>query len=90
MKLRKVVVTLYGVLNCGCVLVGYLLCLFTAGLGITISYWRSEDDILEWKRHAAHKVAQSLGIRDWYTRYVTRVARVERAYSESTSPRSHL
>ena len=50
------------------------------GIGITISYWRSEDDILAWKHHAEHAAIRCRGRRDWYTRYITRVARVERAY----------
>jgi len=50
------------------------------GLGITISYWESEEAIANWKRHDQHRVAQSTGIKTWYSAYVTRVAKVERAY----------
>jgi len=50
------------------------------GVGITISYWRSENDILAWKHQAEHAATRNRGRRDWYTRYITRVARVERAY----------
>lgn len=50
------------------------------GVGITVSYWRSEADILAWKHHAEHAAIRNRGRRDWYTRYITRVARVERAY----------
>jgi heme-degrading monooxygenase HmoA len=50
------------------------------GLGVTISYWRSENDILSWKHHAEHAAIRNRGRRDWYTRYITRVAKVERAY----------
>jgi heme-degrading monooxygenase HmoA len=50
------------------------------GVGMTISYWRSEADILSWKHHAEHAAIRNRGRRDWYTRYITRVARVERAY----------
>ena len=50
------------------------------GVGITVSYWRSEADILAWKHHAEHTAIRNRGRRDWYTRYVTRVAKVERAY----------
>ena len=31
------------------------------GLGITVSYWRSSDDILAWRRHAEHKVGPRHG-----------------------------
>ena len=50
------------------------------GVGITASYWRSEADILSWKHQAEHAAIRNRGRRDWYTRYITRVAKVERAY----------
>lgn len=51
------------------------------GIGITVSYWESEDAILNWKRNAEHAAARALGRRDWYEHYELRVAKVERAYS---------
>jgi heme-degrading monooxygenase HmoA len=50
------------------------------GLGITVSYWATEEAIRQWREHAEHQIAQSLGRREWYARYELRVARVERAY----------
>lgn len=50
------------------------------GVGITVSYWRSETDILAWKHQAEHAATRARGRSDWYTRYITRVAKVERAY----------
>jgi heme-degrading monooxygenase HmoA len=49
------------------------------GLGITVSYWESEEAIANWKRHAEHRVAQSTGMARWYAEFATRVAKVERA-----------
>lgn len=49
------------------------------GLGITVSYWESEEAIANWRRHAEHRIAQSTGIEQWYEQFVTRVAKVERA-----------
>jgi heme-degrading monooxygenase HmoA len=49
------------------------------GLGITVSYWESEEAIANWRRHAEHRVAQSTGLAKWYSEFVTRVAKVERA-----------
>ena len=49
------------------------------GLGITVSYWQSEEAIANWRRHADHLVAQQKGREQWYSEFVTRVARVERA-----------
>ena len=50
------------------------------GLGVTVSYWRSTDDIAAWRRHAEHRIARDTGRRDWYAHYTLRIARVERAY----------
>jgi heme-degrading monooxygenase HmoA len=50
------------------------------GLGITVSYWTSEESIRAWREHAEHIVAQQRGRKQWYERYELRVARVERAY----------
>lgn len=49
------------------------------GLGITVSYWESEEAIANWKRQAEHSVAQRRGYAQWYTEFFTRVAKVERA-----------
>jgi heme-degrading monooxygenase HmoA len=51
------------------------------GLGITVSYWRSPEDIAAWRRHAEHRVARDTGRSDWYLHYNLRVAKVERAYA---------
>ena len=48
------------------------------GLGITVSYWRSEADIAAWKKNAEHLVAQKKGKTQWYASFATRVAKVER------------
>jgi heme-degrading monooxygenase HmoA len=49
------------------------------GLGITVSYWESEEAIANWKRNAEHRIAQQQGMASWYTEFITRVAKVERA-----------
>jgi heme-degrading monooxygenase HmoA len=50
------------------------------GFGITVSYWATEADAQAWKQVAEHAAAQRQGRERWYTRYVTRVARVDREY----------
>ncbi len=50
------------------------------GFGITISYWRSLEELQAWKRVAEHRGAQQLGRERWYEQYRVRVARVEWAY----------
>jgi heme-degrading monooxygenase HmoA len=54
------------------------------GLGITVSYWESEDAIAAWRRHAEHTLARERGRTQWYSHYELRVARVERAYAKRT------
>lgn len=51
------------------------------GLGITVSYWASLEDIAAWKAQGEHRVAQGNGHRKWYEHFETRIARVDRAYS---------
>ena len=50
------------------------------GLGITVSYWTSEEAIRNWKMNSAHLVAQQRGKEEWYEDFIVRVARVERSY----------
>jgi len=47
---------------------------------ITVSYWADLESIKAWKANAAHREAQDNGKNRWYTRYKTRVAKVERDY----------
>jgi heme-degrading monooxygenase HmoA len=51
------------------------------GVGITVSYWASEEAIRNWKQVAEHRLAQQGGREKWYERYRVRVSRVERDYS---------
>lgn len=51
------------------------------GLGITVSYWASEEDIAAWHRNAEHREAQRRGREQWYESFRLRVCRVEREYS---------
>ncbi|MFD1954551.1 antibiotic biosynthesis monooxygenase family protein [Paenibacillus thailandensis] len=48
------------------------------GLGITVSYWETLEDIKAWKEHSLHRVAQQKGKTEWYDRYFLRVSKVER------------
>lgn len=48
------------------------------GLGITVSYWESEEAIANWRKNAEHRIAQGHGRGKWYAEFVTRVAKVER------------
>jgi len=62
---------------------GYLgieTCRDAEGFGLTVSYWRSEEDIRAWKRNTEHALAREQGRSRWYEHYELRVAKVERAY----------
>ncbi|MBN9296156.1 MAG: antibiotic biosynthesis monooxygenase [Filimonas sp.] len=50
------------------------------GLGITISYWASLEDIRNWKQQSEHLIAQEAGRMQWYQHYKTRICKVERDY----------
>lgn len=49
--------------------------------GITVSYWRDEESIANWRAVTAHRAAQRKGRDTWYDAYVVHVARVERSYA---------
>lgn len=49
-------------------------------IGITVSYWQTVEDIQNWKKNAAHLMAQRLGREKWYQSFTTRICRVERSY----------
>jgi heme-degrading monooxygenase HmoA len=49
-------------------------------IGITISYWRSLEDIKNWKANSRHLVAQKTGRDKWYEQYKVRICKVERDY----------
>ncbi len=49
------------------------------GRGITVSYWRSPQDIAQWREHAEHREAQRYGRDRFYERYAIHVARIDRS-----------
>jgi heme-degrading monooxygenase HmoA len=51
------------------------------GNGITVSYWQTEADIVEWKANSEHKLAQEFGRSHWYNTFTVRICKVEREYS---------
>lgn len=48
-------------------------------IGISVSYWASEEAIAAWKANAVHRQAQGRA-KDWYAHFRVRVCRVEREY----------
>ena len=50
------------------------------GVGITISYWQSEDAARAWKDDSAHAAIRNLGRARWYDGYELVVAEVTRGY----------
>jgi heme-degrading monooxygenase HmoA len=50
------------------------------GLGITVSYWQTLEDIKNWKANTRHLVAQKTGREKWYEEYKVRICKVERDY----------
>ena len=50
-------------------------------IGITVSYWKTLEDIKNWKQNLNHLDAQKLGVSKWYENYTVRIALVEKEYS---------
>jgi heme-degrading monooxygenase HmoA len=50
------------------------------GLGITVSYWATMEDIKNWKNNLEHMGAQKAGRMKWYESYAVRICKVEHAY----------
>ncbi|NPD45438.1 MULTISPECIES: antibiotic biosynthesis monooxygenase [unclassified Lentimicrobium] len=50
-------------------------------IGITVSYWKDEESIKNWKLQTDHIIAQKLGKEKWYESYRIRVCKVERDYT---------
>lgn len=53
-------------------------------IGITVSYWKTLEDIKNWKQHTDHLMAQRKGRTDWYGWYKVRICKVERDYEFSS------
>ena len=52
-----------------------------SGVGITVSYWRTLEDIKAWRDNLEHRRARKLGVEKWYKKYELRICKVEKAYS---------
>lgn len=49
-------------------------------VGITVSYWKNEASILQWKNNVEHTEARNQGRALWYKQYQLRISKVEREY----------
>jgi heme-degrading monooxygenase HmoA len=49
-------------------------------IGITVSYWESLEDIVQWKNNIEHTEARNKGRSMWYKKYQLRICKVERDY----------
>ncbi len=54
--------------------------LYEEGKILSISFWRDEDAVKEWRKQADHRVAQEHGRADMFSDYRIRVASVMRDY----------
>ena len=51
---------------------------------ISISYWKTQEQILAWKQDAEHLVAQESGRSKWYKSYKVQVVEIMREYEKNT------
>jgi len=54
-------------------------------LGISVSYWKTMEDIHEWMTNNIHREAKELGIEKWYQSYHVRICKVEKEYDFNRS-----
>jgi heme-degrading monooxygenase HmoA len=57
-----------------------------SGFGITVSYWRTDNDARAWKAVAEHVDVQRQGRSTWYLDYRVQVSTVERSYGNQGGP----
>ena len=48
---------------------------------IAISYWRNEDDILQWRNNNEHRQIQEKAKQTWYSSYNIQIVDIKREYS---------
>ncbi|PCJ47258.1 MAG: antibiotic biosynthesis monooxygenase [Gammaproteobacteria bacterium] len=48
---------------------------------ITISYWKDEQSIKNWKNDSEHLLAQDYGRANWYKSYSVQIVEIKREYS---------
>lgn len=49
-------------------------------VGITVSYWQIEEDIIAWKNNVEHAEARDFGRKNRYKQYQLRICKVEGEY----------
>lgn len=47
------------------------------GTGLSVSYWRSREDIARWRADLKHTAARKLGREKWYESFTVHIARIE-------------
>lgn len=50
------------------------------GIGLTVSYWSSQEAVKAWRANVEHSAAQRMGRERFYEWFRVDVCRVERAY----------
>jgi heme-degrading monooxygenase HmoA len=53
------------------------------GTGVAAVYWRDADSIEAWAKDPEHQVAKEKGREIWYSHYMIRICKVERAYGRA-------
>jgi heme-degrading monooxygenase HmoA len=60
------------------------------GTGVAVVYWKTLASIDAWAKDPEHQVAKSKGREIWYSDYMIRISRVERAYGHGLVPTAGL
>lgn len=73
-KLRNLAVTKYGCVD--------FISVTEGDKEISVSYWETCEQILEWKEDPEHQRAQQIGKEKWYRSYRVQVMEMLREYSD--------
>lgn len=50
---------------------------------IALSYWQSEQDILQWRQYSEHQYAQQRAYQTWYAAVRIEIAEITRRYEKA-------
>ena len=57
---------------------------------LSLSWWESEEAVVQWKKNLMHKAAQEEGKKSIFAHYRIRVARVLREYASDEEGKQHV
>ena len=53
---------------------------YMEGFSLAVTYWHSLESIQQWRENSVHLAAKNKAEEQWFSKYMTRIAKVEKAY----------